>query len=431
MARQWVVNNASGPRMIAGKMLEPGEGTWVVEDQTFYPSEAAPQLRLALTATQVAVLAVAGMPVAPGVLLCDPSTGLLYGQSDGVGGYVALGGGAFDVASQEEAEAGENNTKGMTPLRTAQAIAAQAASGVSGATGSGGGDIVAATLVSGGAADGQIATYTDDVPHTVARDGGGVPTTDTIVTGFASTLTAGPGNLLRVTAGIRRMGGAIRCTFAEREVLRAALEAATITIDAGTLFFVTDVGLFIEADGTTNVPGWHCRWNGRRFAWCDGGVAYRDCRLSSGYTGASESGVLRNITVPIGIASPRDAVAMEAVFLYTNGPAAASKTSRVKLNSNSFCSIATVAGTNSAQHHHYIGKRGRYRGAYADGLAIAAFSVNGESTSGGTTGAEGSIAVNNGTTALSFDATVNPTEAACQGWVRDLCVIVGAPAATL
>lgn len=41
-------------------------------------------------------------------------------------GLPVAGGGSFDIATQEEAEAGTDNTKGMTPLRTAQAIAALA-----------------------------------------------------------------------------------------------------------------------------------------------------------------------------------------------------------------------------------------------------------------------------------------------------------------
>ena len=38
--------------------------------------------------------------------------------------FTPRGSGSFTIASQAEAEAGVNNTKGMTPLRVAQAIAA-------------------------------------------------------------------------------------------------------------------------------------------------------------------------------------------------------------------------------------------------------------------------------------------------------------------
>lgn len=93
MARQWVVNNTSGTRTINGVLLAPGEGTWVDDSPAPSGPTPTPQLRAALSSTQVAALAAAGYPVASGTLLVDPATGQVYGQSDGVGGYTPLGGG--------------------------------------------------------------------------------------------------------------------------------------------------------------------------------------------------------------------------------------------------------------------------------------------------------------------------------------------------
>ena len=45
-----------------------------------------------MTSAQVAAANAAGNPVPRGTLLADPTTGQLYGQSDGAGGYEALGG---------------------------------------------------------------------------------------------------------------------------------------------------------------------------------------------------------------------------------------------------------------------------------------------------------------------------------------------------
>ena len=44
-----------------------------------------------IAATTLPIAAAAGAPVMAGMLLRDPATGLIYGQSDGSGGYVPLG----------------------------------------------------------------------------------------------------------------------------------------------------------------------------------------------------------------------------------------------------------------------------------------------------------------------------------------------------
>ncbi len=55
------------------------------------PFAATPVVYYTATPLEVAALATAGTPVPPGAMLIDPTSRLIYGQSDGVGGYEALG----------------------------------------------------------------------------------------------------------------------------------------------------------------------------------------------------------------------------------------------------------------------------------------------------------------------------------------------------
>lgn len=92
MAKQWVVNVANGPRMIGGVLLSPGEGTFVDDGPDGAAAPASESTVVALASTRLASMAAAGNAVPSGVLLKDPATGKIYGQSDGLGGYEALGG---------------------------------------------------------------------------------------------------------------------------------------------------------------------------------------------------------------------------------------------------------------------------------------------------------------------------------------------------
>ena len=60
------------------------------------PFAATPVVYYTATAPEVAALAAAGTPVPPGAMLIDPTSRQIYGQSDGVGGYQALGGADLD-----------------------------------------------------------------------------------------------------------------------------------------------------------------------------------------------------------------------------------------------------------------------------------------------------------------------------------------------
>ena len=48
-----------------------------------------------VVASTLAALASGGVPVPAGTFLRDPTTGLIYGQSDGAGGYLSLLGGVM------------------------------------------------------------------------------------------------------------------------------------------------------------------------------------------------------------------------------------------------------------------------------------------------------------------------------------------------
>lgn len=117
MARQWVVNSASGARVIGGLLLAPGEGTWI-EDPAFAAPISQPQLVQMCTPTQLAALASAGYPVPEGVFLVDPLSGLVYGQSDGQGGYEPIGSsgnflGDFTWAARPLADVSVGDTIGI------------------------------------------------------------------------------------------------------------------------------------------------------------------------------------------------------------------------------------------------------------------------------------------------------------------------------
>ena len=92
MAKQWVVNTASGPRYIAGVLLAPGEGVFVNDGPDGAAAPAGESTVVALASSRLASMAAAGNAVPSGTLLKDPGTGQIYGQSVGVGGYTALGG---------------------------------------------------------------------------------------------------------------------------------------------------------------------------------------------------------------------------------------------------------------------------------------------------------------------------------------------------
>lgn len=101
MAKRWVVNSATGPRHIGGKLLQPGEGTFVDDGPLNAPAQAVVVAGAGISDDALAALALAGTPVPARTLLADPATQLFYGQSDGLGGYLALGGGSVALTDAE------------------------------------------------------------------------------------------------------------------------------------------------------------------------------------------------------------------------------------------------------------------------------------------------------------------------------------------
>lgn len=121
------------------------------------------------------------VPVTPGFYIADAALDTAAGLQAGGSStkfattdeihdaIVAMAGSGFTICSQAEAEAGTENTKGMTPLRTAQAIAALAPGG--------GGGGVAFSVTS------QSANYTAAVDEIVRCNATGGAFTVTLPTG--------------------------------------------------------------------------------------------------------------------------------------------------------------------------------------------------------------------------------------------------------
>lgn len=116
MAKQWVVNVANGPRMIGGMLLSPGEGTFVDDGPDGAAAPASESTVVVLASTRLASMAAAGNAVPSGVLLKDPATGKIYGQSDGLGGYEPLGGASTDVILNKRGTLAESITVGADTL---------------------------------------------------------------------------------------------------------------------------------------------------------------------------------------------------------------------------------------------------------------------------------------------------------------------------
>ncbi|MBN8494735.1 MAG: hypothetical protein J0M00_25240 [Burkholderiales bacterium] len=188
---------------------------------------------LSVTPTQLAASATAGLPVEAGTLLRDPVTGQLYGQSDGVGGYVPLG------------------------------------SSASGGGGSTGDSITATTRETPG---GKLLTITTNgITWTYVYSG---PTPVRLVA-FEGTAYELGVDLTENTAedfvedsndNTREDGGAVKCSLATAWALEAAAIAATITLKPGFKLSVTDCASVIPFGGSSPVYSraiW--TWNGLRF----------------------------------------------------------------------------------------------------------------------------------------------------------------------
>lgn len=74
--------------------MPPAMGGLQASPDFLKPSATPPIPNVVASVADVAALAANGTPVAKATLLVDPTTKLLYGQSDGQGGYVPIGSGS-------------------------------------------------------------------------------------------------------------------------------------------------------------------------------------------------------------------------------------------------------------------------------------------------------------------------------------------------
>lgn len=368
MARQWVVNNASGARMIGGLLLQPGEGTWV-EGTDFLPAAPSPQLRTTLTAAQVAKLAADGMPVAPGILLVDPVTGQLYGQSDGAGSFLPLGSG---LAS------------------TCLAI-------------SSGSDLTAMVL------DGaNILRYTAAAKWLINRDGSGIPASLAIdggTTGISSTLTrVGSSDFFVVSAGVENVSARLTMTVAQMRTLEAAVLAGDTTLKAGFAVFCIDAGSITTPAGVTYVPGATATWcPGIGFLW-DEGVIYRNDQAAA-YTGSTSiSAALQPLTIPANVMGPIDTVL--AYFKAVCAGLGGIKTFDYTINGNTSPYFFRAASLAANIEDITIRKSLRNRGVTTSQDAQG---QGNQDTTATSTSTQALTSINTKTTALLFEPKVTPT----------------------
>lgn len=168
------------------------------------------------------------------------------------------GDGSFTIANQEEAEAGENNAKGMTPLRTKQAIAAQATGGGGGGLNVGGDSVTQAANSAGKLStitiNGVQWTYIYSGLTPVRREAfGGLLSADIIENGDGY-YVEDPGTNIFVH------GGAPKVDLATAIVIGDAIVAGTYV--AGTHFepgfrlFVTDLNGGTTLEWSTSAAWW-------------------------------------------------------------------------------------------------------------------------------------------------------------------------------
>lgn len=365
---------------------------------------------------------------------------------------VATGvGGTFDVASQAEAEAGVNNVKGMTPLRSkqqidarvasqaeaeagtdatklmtpvrvAQAIAALAPDGGSGGEiiGSGPNDITALTVALSGPEAGKVNSYNDGAPHTITFVGG-APTEDVITGAVKRTLapiTDTP--YFRVAGSQRYRGGAYSCMLADRNEMMAAVNAATMSIDLGWAIRVLDVGGIRNPDGSPlKTPGARATFNGEFFSW-DKPVPYRDLRSIIHTGSATESGVLRSLSIPATIPNIRSSILIGVDYQWGTAATLGTKTARIKVNGNPFYTANALATSNE----WFLGRKSlRMMGALN---AQRSMSNNVSDAATGTTSSAdvNTYAIDTALTALTIDTTMEHANAADSVTLFDLFAYV-------
>jgi hypothetical protein len=229
---------------------------------------------LVATPAQVAALAAAGTPVSAGTLLRNTATSVVYGQSDGLGGYAALGSG-----------------------------------GSGGITTSSGSDMTAATVTGG-----LVTAYTAGVQWVITRDGSNLPLTQYLLgdVTLKSDLTHAGSGIYIVSGGLKFISGALSMTLAQRNTW----VALTPSIAIGFRIFVNDVGSFTDVSGNTVVPGGHQTWRGaiRGFSW-DYPIWYVNQQTTS--TISTSDVVGRTWTIPATVASGYSDVRVRSRHVFT------------------------------------------------------------------------------------------------------------------
>lgn len=276
---------------------------------TYYVSSdgASDDLRTAtvvrLDATDLSGLHTAGRPVAAGVLVASPATGVIYGQSDGAGGYEALGGG-----------------------------------------GGGGGDDVTDW---GGFTAGVPSTVTvNGVTQTIGRDVDGNPITYTIALTGADDIvtTLSYDNGYSEAAGNIIKGGAITMTAAQAQFLKSEVLTALGSAANGFKARVTD--LFFSTLPANATPIYHegvFEWQNTRFravSGCEFDVWHNSTHVNS----SAESAALATVVLP-GWLCGRGNIWRNRVVHTAAGGTNSTLTTSVKVNGTSRVSAATGSGT--------------------------------------------------------------------------------------
>ncbi len=237
-----------------------------------------------IASTDLSGLNTAGRPVPKGVLLKEPSTSLLYGQSDGAGGYTGIG-----------SSASSNSSGGGTDWKLATDD----------------------TAPSGGV---RVDTYTDDSGLIWTRNyndaGDGSLQNETALGGaLTRTWSYTSGGIGYISAGAsRKSGGAYSVLAADMASIRTELITLGTAADAPQ-FWVSDydngtgaTGLTVEWDkanaGFMNVNRRNLYWN---------------ANLSVAHSSTSESSALVTVSIPGWLAHKNCMTGVRARFDKSSG----------------------------------------------------------------------------------------------------------------
>jgi hypothetical protein len=312
---------------------------------------------LVATPAQVAALAAAGTPVPAGTLLRSSATSVVYGQSDGLGGYAGLGG-----------SGGGSTTTGSSDLTAAPTVGAYG-----------------------------LTNYTAGADYVITYDGVGVPLTRYLAgdVTLKADLVSGGSGFYFVNGGIKELSGALVMTLAQRNTWLALGP----TIAVGFRIFVSDVGQIIDSAGNTIVPGAFAVYAGPNlgFIW-ENGVTYSYYQSGTSVVGGTNA-ASRTVVIPATVTGNSCKVTIS--FWWNLTGAAGTRTLRVLANGTV---LNTSAALSSAQLS-WIGVKSFFGNA-ASLQYISSSGALGD-VIGQSTSALQTMAINLQTTALTivFDAT--------------------------